>query len=93
MCILSFRFAHQLSFSNFIPDVVSRFANNNALGYVDEPAMTYAQMGKNIEAVKAFLEAGNIKTGDKVVIYSQNMPNWGVVYFALQCMGVVAVPV
>ncbi len=83
----------QLSFSNFIPDVVSRFANNNALGYVDEPAMTYAQMGKNIEAVKAFLEAGNIKPGDKVVIYSQNMPNWGVVYFALQCMGVVAVPV
>jgi long-chain acyl-CoA synthetase len=82
-----------LSFSNFIPDVVSRFANNNALGYVDEPAMTYAQMGKNIEAVKAFLEAGNIKPGDRVVIYSQNMPNWGVVYFALQCMGVVAVPV
>jgi len=82
-----------LSFSNFIPDVVSRFANNNALGYVDEPAMTYAQMGKNIEAVKAFLEAGNIKLGDRVAIYSQNMPNWGVVYFALQCMGVVAVPV
>lgn len=82
-----------LNFSNFISDVVSRFANNNALGYVDEPAMTYAQMGKNIEAVKAFLEAGNVKPGDKVVIYSQNMPNWGVVYFALQCMGVVAVPI
>ncbi|MCD6091177.1 MAG: AMP-binding protein [Bacteroidales bacterium] len=82
-----------LSFSNFIPDVVSRFANNNALGYVDEPAMTYAQMGQNIEAVKAFLEAGNIKPGDRVAIYSQNMPNWGVVYFALQCMGVVAVPI
>lgn len=83
----------QLSFSNLIPDVVSRFANNNALGYVDEPAMTYAEMGKNIESVKAFLESGNIKPGDKVVIYSQNMPNWGVVYFALQCMGVVVVPV
>lgn len=83
----------ELSFSNFIPDVVSKFANNNALGYVDEPAMTYAQMGKNIEAVKSFLEAGEIKPGDKVAIYSQNMPNWGVVYFALQCMGVVAVPV
>lgn len=82
-----------LNFSTFIPDVVSRFANNNALGFVDEPAMTYAQMGKNIEAVKAFLESGNIKPGDRVAIYSQNMPNWGVVYFALQCMGVVAVPI
>jgi long-chain acyl-CoA synthetase len=41
----------------------------------------------------AFVEALDIKPGDKVVILSQNMPNWGVVYFALQCMGVVAVPV
>ncbi|MCD6180212.1 MAG: AMP-binding protein [Bacteroidales bacterium] len=83
----------QLSFSTIIPDVVSRYAKNNALGYVDEEPMTYAQMGKMIGAVKAFLETSDINPDDKVVIYSQNMPNWGVVYFALQCMGVVAVPV
>lgn len=83
----------QLDFATIIPDVVSKYAQNNALGYVDEEPMTYAQMGKKIGAVKAFLEAMEIKSGDRVVIYSQNMPNWGVVYFALQCMGVVAVPV
>jgi len=83
----------QLSFSTIIPDVVSKYAKNNALGYVDEEPMTYAQMGKMIGAVKAFLEASDINPDDKVVIYSQNMPNWGVVYFALQCMGVVAIPV
>jgi long-chain acyl-CoA synthetase len=83
----------KLSFSTIIPDVVSKYAQNNALSYVDEKPMTYAQMGKQIEAVKAFLEASEIIPGDRVVIYSQNMPNWGVVYFALQCMGVVAVPV
>lgn len=83
----------QLSFSTIIPDVVSKYAQNNALGYVDEEPMTYAQMGKKIGAVKAYLEALEVKPGDRVVIYSQNMPNWGVVYFALQCMGVVAVPV
>jgi len=83
----------QLSFSTIIPDIVSKYAQNNALGYVDEKPMTYAQMGKQIEAVKAFLEASEIIPGDRVAIYSQNMPNWGVVYFALQCMGVVAVPV
>jgi len=55
--------------------------------------MTYAQMGTRISAVKSFLEGLEIKPGDKVVIYSQNMPNWVLVYFALQCMGVVAVPV
>jgi long-chain acyl-CoA synthetase len=83
----------QLNFSTFIQDVVSKYANNKALGFVDEELMTYAEMGRQIDAVKAFLEALEIKQGDKVAIYSQNMPNWGVVYFALQCMGVVAVPV
>jgi len=83
----------QLNFATLIPDVVSKYANHKALGFVDEKMMTYAEMGKKISAVKAFLEALEIKQGDKVVIYSQNMPNWGIVYFALQCLGIVVVPV
>ncbi|MBT3749043.1 MAG: AMP-binding protein, partial [Bacteroidetes bacterium] len=82
-----------LTFSAIIPEVVAKYANHKALGFVDEEALTYAQMGEEIEAAIAFLEALDVKSGDKVVIYSQNMPNWGVVYFALQCMGVVTVPV
>ena len=83
----------QLNFFTIIPDIVSKYAHNKALGFVDEEPMTYAQMGRRITAVKAFLEAIEIKPGDRVVIFSQNMPNWGIVYFALQCMGAVAVPV
>lgn len=83
----------QLNFATIIPEVVSKYANHKALGFVDEEMMTYAEMGKQINAVKAFLEALEIKQGDKVVIYSQNMPNWGIVYFALQCMGIIVVPV
>ena len=83
----------QLNFATLIPEVVSKFANHKALGFVDEEMITYAGMGKKISAVKAFLEALEIKQGDKVVIYSQNMPNWGIVYFALQCLGIVVVPV
>ncbi len=83
----------QLIFSDIISDVTTKYAHHNALGFVDEEPMTYAQMGKNIDALKAFFEALEIKKGDRVVIFSQNMPNWGLVYFALQCMGAVAVPV
>lgn len=83
----------KLNFSEIIPDVILRYANHNALAYVGEEPLTYAQMGKQIEVVKAFLEAFEILPGDKVIIYSQNMPNWGIVYFALQCMGIIAVPV
>ena len=83
----------QLNFSTIIPDVVSKFSGNPALGFIDEEALTYAQMGGKIEAVKVLLEKLGIKPGQKVVIYSQSMPNWGVVYFALQSMGIVAIPV
>jgi len=83
----------KLNFPTIISDSVAKFPNNNALGFVDEKHLTYAQMGNQINAVQAFLETMEIKPGDKVIIYSQNMPNWGIAYFALQCMGVVAVPV
>jgi long-chain acyl-CoA synthetase len=83
----------KLSFSAVIEEVTKKYANNKALGFFEEDGLTYAQMGVQIKATMAFLEAHEVKPGDKVVIYSQNMPNWGVAYFALQCMGVVAVPV
>ncbi len=81
------------SFTSFISNSVKNFANNNALGFIDEGYITYAEMGQQISAVQAFLSKLGISQGDKVIIYSQNSPNWGVVYFALQCSGIVAVPV
>lgn len=80
-------------FKNIIPEVISKYGDNDALGFVDEEFITYTQMGKRIDAVMAFMEAMGIEPGDRVILYSQNMPNWGIVYFATQCMGVVVVPV
>ncbi len=82
-----------LNFTSLISNSVEKFGNNNALGFFDEGYITYAEMGRQISAVQAFLSALGIIQGDKVIIYSQNMPNWGVVYFALQCSGIVVVPV
>lgn len=81
------------NFTSLISNSIEKFANNNALGFFDEGYITYAEMGRQISAVQAFLSALEITQGDKVIIYSQNMPNWGIVYFALQCSGIVAVPV
>ena len=81
------------SFSSFISESVKNYANNEALGFIDGDYLTYAEMGRKISAVQAYLEKLGIGEGDKVIIYSQNMPSWGVVYFALQCSGIVAVPV
>ncbi|MDX8340570.1 AMP-binding protein [Draconibacterium sp. IB214405] len=81
------------SFSSFISESVQNYATNKALGFIDGDYLTYAEMGRKISAVQEFLEKLGIDEGDKVIIYSQNMPDWGVVYFALQCSGIVAVPV
>ena len=80
-------------FKNIIPEVVSKYGDNDALGFVGEEIISYTQMGKRIDAVMAYMEALGIEPGDRVILYSQNMPNWGIVYFATQCMGVVVVPV
>ena len=80
-------------FKDLIHDLVSKYGDNNALGFVDEGFITYTQMGKRINAIMAYMEALGIEPGDRVILYSQNMPNWGIVYFATQCMGVVVVPV
>ena len=80
-------------FKNLIPELVSKYGDNNALGFIGEEFLTYSQMSNRIDAVMAYMEVLGIKPGDRVILYSQNMPNWGIVYFATQCMGVVLVPV
>jgi len=81
------------TFSEIIPDIVKKYAGNRAVGFFEEDHLTYEELGREIESMQAFLEDLGVQPGDKVAIYSQNMPNWVVVYFALQCMGVVAVPI
>lgn len=80
-------------FKQLIPELVSKYGENNALRFVDEEFITYSQMGKRIYALMAYMEELGIEPGDRVILFSQNMPNWGIVYFATQCMGVVVVPV
>jgi long-chain acyl-CoA synthetase len=83
----------QYNFTSLISNSVTKFANNNALGFIDEDYLSYTELGQKISAVQAFLSKLGINAGDKVIIYSQNSPNWGIVYFALQCSGIVVVPV
>lgn len=82
-----------INFRDFTNRIVTEFGENKAIGFVGEDYLTYSQMGQHIEATIAYLEALGITPRDKVIIHSQNMPNWCVVYMAIQCMGAIAVPV
>jgi long-chain acyl-CoA synthetase len=80
-------------FKELISEVISKFGDNNALAFAGEQGMTYSEMGQNIQGTIAFMENLGIQPEDKVILYSQNMPNWCITYLALQYMGAVAVPV
>lgn len=81
------------TFATILPTVFDHFRGNNALGFVDDDAMTYGQLEENISALQFFLEKHQVVPGEKVILYSQNMPHWGLAFFTMQCMGVVTVPV
>ena len=55
--------------------------------------LTYADFAARVEGlVQTLVEAG-LSSGDKIALLSNNMPNWGVTYFAATISGMVIVPI
>ena len=80
------------TFPVLLENSFSKFGKLNAMAYAGEAPITYNELGNQVAAVITLLEKLDVKQGDKVAILSLNMPNWGITYFALASMGVVAVP-
>jgi len=80
-----------------IPEMLrNSFANYGelpSLVFVGEENRTYSQLDTAINLVVHQLIAIGVAKGDKVVILSSNMPNWGVAYFAIATIGAVVVPI
>lgn len=68
------------------PDVPS-------LGFVGEEPFSYGSLAASVAALARVLKADGIAPGDRVAIVSENMPNWGLAYLAINRAGAVAVPV
>ncbi|WP_294966433.1 AMP-binding protein [Sulfurimonas sp.] len=72
---------------------VSIFGGSNALAKVGQTPMLYSELGEKVKQMVKLLQENGISQGDKVVLLSENMPNWGVAYFSVTYMGAVIVPV
>ena len=72
---------------------LSHYADRPALGFVDAESMSYKGLGQKIKSIQETLMTYGIRPGDKVALYSENMPNWGVVYLAVTTMGAIIVPI
>jgi len=71
----------------------ANFGTNQSLVFVGEANRTYEQLENEINHVIVQLFKAGISKGEKVVILSSNMPNWGITYFAITTIGAIAVPI
>lgn len=72
---------------------IKLFSQHKALGWANGESMTYAELNQKVMAMVKLLEENGIFKGDKVVLLSQNMPNWAVAYFSVTYFGAVIVPI
>jgi len=72
---------------------VSLYGDKVAYTYGDDIQVTYRYLGLKARMLRFYLASKGIARHDKVAIISENMPNWGISYFAIASMGAVVVPV
>jgi len=72
---------------------MTSYGDKLALAILDGEEMSYTAFGVKVQKVQEMLREYGIRKGDKVAIYSTNMPNWPVVYFAVTTMGAIIVPI
>ena len=83
----------ELTLNALFDHSVKTYKNRPALQFVGGEPLRYTQLAQNVENIQEMLHAYGIKAGDRVALYSENMPNWSAVYFAVTTMGAVIVPV
>jgi len=72
---------------------IAAYSDRPFVQYAGKEPMTYRQFSQQVEKVQEMLQKYGIRQGDKVALFSENMPNWSVVYFAVTTMGAIIVPI
>lgn len=70
-----------------------KYAKRPAYELIDgNQTYNYAQFRETARRLSRQLSNFGINSGDKVAIFSQNMPNWAVAFFSITAFGRIAVP-
>ncbi|MDO5496890.1 MAG: AMP-binding protein [Alistipes sp.] len=72
---------------------VEKFPKKVASAMFGGEEVTFSDVWARVEDVQAQLMSAGLNPGDKVVLLSGSMPNWGVCYFAATTAGMVVVPI
>ncbi len=82
-----------LTFKTVLEKSAEQFPLQTALTKIDDTPITYATFYNRVQAVTEFLKERGIRPKDTVALLSENMPNWGIAYFAVTSMGATIVPI
>jgi len=82
-----------LTLKSLIDYSVNNFAQMPSVSFVEGKPITYEVLGRKIEEISTVLFSFGLKKGDKVALFSHNMPNWVVAYFAVVSKGLIIVPI
>lgn len=82
-----------LTLQSLIEYSVTKFASQPAVSFVDGQPISYNELGNEIKRISSLLYSYGLTTGDKIALFSQNMPNWVIAYFAVVSNGLIIVPI
>lgn len=79
--------------SDILNSGVSSYPDNIALGYVGQEGFTFTEASRRVSEIRYLLARKGVTAGDRVAIYAENMPAWGLAYFAVTTFPAVVVPI
>jgi long-chain acyl-CoA synthetase len=82
-----------LTLKSLIENAVQSFPDNPSISFVEGQPINYTQLGNEIERISDMLFSYGLKKGDKVALFSHNMPNWVIAFFAVVSKGLIIVPI
>ena len=83
----------QVTLNHFLQTAAQRYPDKPALIYADR-VLTYGQLHQQVEAVAAYLQQRlGVVRGDRVLLMSQNCPQFVIAFYAAMRAGAAVVPV
>ena len=82
-----------LTLKTLIENSISEFAENPSISFVEGKPINYKTLGYEISRVSDMLYSLGLRKGDKVALFSHNMPNWVVAFFSVVSKGLIIVPI
>jgi len=82
-----------LTMESLLIESTESFGPFECVSFVDGEAYTYRDFYDRVVSLRSYFISSGIKKGDKIVLLSENQPNWMVCYFAITTMGAVVVPI